>query len=109
MLDLCSSLVLRIRLRRLDLFGPGTYSPNFPTHKIGIRQGLLLAVTSVGALTTSPIGEAIVSQENGSFTGVKVFAGVLFCRINFCPLSKMFGRRPQPHEEGLGIKGRLTY
>ncbi|KAN0091772.1 MFS general substrate transporter [Hyaloscypha variabilis] len=57
--------------------GPALIAQISPIHKIGIRQGLLFAVMSVGALTTSPIGGAIVSQENGSFTGVKVFAGVM--------------------------------
>ena len=57
--------------------GPALVVQISPIHKIGIRQGLLFAVMSVGALTTSPIGGAIISHENGSFTGVKVFAGVM--------------------------------
>lgn len=57
--------------------GPALVAQISPIEKIGLRQGLLLAVMSVGALTTSPIGGAIVESEGGSFTGIKVFAGVM--------------------------------
>lgn len=46
------------------------------TEEIGIRTGLLFAVISIGGLTASPIAGAILSQSNGSFLGVKAFAGV---------------------------------
>lgn len=48
-----------------------------PIQDIGIRQGLLWAVTAVASLVTSPIGGAIVIHQNGSFTGIKIFAGVM--------------------------------
>ncbi|KAH7259426.1 major facilitator superfamily domain-containing protein [Fusarium redolens] len=57
--------------------GPVLIAQISPIHKIGMRQGLLFGMTSVGALTTSPIGGAIVSSDNGSYWGVKVFAGVI--------------------------------
>ncbi|KAL7757057.1 hypothetical protein ACKLNR_014050 [Fusarium oxysporum f. sp. zingiberi] len=57
--------------------GPVLIAQISPIHKIGMRQGLLFGIMSVGALTTSPIGGAIVSLDNGSYWGVKVFAGVM--------------------------------
>ncbi|KAL6410994.1 uncharacterized protein AUP68_07427 [Ilyonectria robusta] len=57
--------------------GPVLIAQISPIHKIGMRQGLLFGMMSVGALTTSPIGGAIVSSDNGSYWGVKVFAGVM--------------------------------
>ncbi|KAH6632913.1 major facilitator superfamily domain-containing protein [Boeremia exigua] len=49
-----------------------------PMKEIGFRTGLVFFVNSIGALTTSPIAGAILDQENGIWTGVKVFSGV-FC------------------------------
>lgn len=49
-----------------------------PMKEIGFRVGLVFLFSSAGALTTSPIAGAILSQDNGNWTGVKVFAGV-FC------------------------------
>ncbi|KAL1967421.1 hypothetical protein VTN77DRAFT_3206 [Rasamsonia byssochlamydoides] len=57
--------------------GPALIAQISPIRKIGIRQGLLFAMMSVAALTTSPIAGAIVSHEHGRFTGLKVFAGVM--------------------------------
>ncbi|KAF2844312.1 MFS general substrate transporter [Plenodomus tracheiphilus IPT5] len=57
--------------------GPALVAQISPIHKIGVRQGLLFGVMSIGGLTTGPIGGAILSHENGSFTGVKIFAGVM--------------------------------
>jgi MFS family permease len=69
--------------------GPALIAQISPIHKIGIRQGLLFAVISVAALTTNPIGGAILSQENGSFTGVKIFAGVMcFAGSTFALLAR---------------------
>ncbi|OWY43414.1 MFS general substrate transporter [Alternaria alternata] len=48
-----------------------------PIKQIGFRTGLVFFVNSIGALTTSPIAGAILDRENGRWTGVKVFSGVL--------------------------------
>nr|WNT93880.1 putative MFS transporter [Emericellopsis sp.] len=48
-----------------------------PMAEIGWRMGLVFAISSVGALTTSPISGAIVETPSG-WWGVKVFAGI-FC------------------------------
>jgi MFS family permease len=44
--------------------------------KIGTRVGLLYAVSSFGVLTGDPIAGAIVTSQNGSFSGLKIFCGV---------------------------------
>ncbi|KAI6778424.1 monocarboxylate transporter 2 [Emericellopsis cladophorae] len=48
-----------------------------PMAEIGWRTGLLFAISSIGALTTSPISGAILETPSG-WWGVKVFAGI-FC------------------------------
>ncbi|KAJ5682414.1 hypothetical protein N7462_005579, partial [Penicillium macrosclerotiorum] len=47
-----------------------------PFPEIGYRTGLLFLFSSIGGLTTSPIAGAILSHDHGSYTGMKVFAGV---------------------------------
>ncbi|KAH7143777.1 putative monocarboxylate transporter [Dactylonectria macrodidyma] len=49
-----------------------------PPEEFGYRSGLLFMCASIGGLVTNPIAGAILDAENGSFTGLKVFAGV-FC------------------------------
>jgi len=44
--------------------------------KIGVRNGTLYALISIATLTGNPIGGALVSQDHGGFTGLKIFAGV---------------------------------
>ncbi|EFR02014.1 hypothetical protein MGYG_05017 [Nannizzia gypsea CBS 118893] len=44
--------------------------------KIGARQGVLFACTSIATLTGSPIAGAILSQ-NGTYWGLQVFTGVM--------------------------------
>ncbi|RHZ55591.1 hypothetical protein CDV55_104592 [Aspergillus turcosus] len=48
-----------------------------PLEEIGYRTGLLFLFSSVGGLTSSPIGGAILQRDGGSYTGMKVFAGVM--------------------------------
>ncbi|KAJ5147251.1 monocarboxylate permease [Penicillium atrosanguineum] len=48
-----------------------------PFPEIGYRTGLLFLFSSIGGLTTNPIAGAILAHDNGSYTGMKVFAGVL--------------------------------
>jgi MFS transporter, MCT family, aspergillic acid transporter len=47
-----------------------------PFPEIGYRTGLLFLFSSFGGLTTNPIAGAILSRDHGSYTGMKVFAGV---------------------------------
>lgn len=82
--------------------GPALIAQISPIRKIGIRQGLLFAMMSVAALTTSPIAGAIVSHEHGRFTGLKVFAGVMcLAGSTLTLLAKIFCCRHEPHEESL--------
>ncbi|KAF4207238.1 hypothetical protein CNMCM8927_003512 [Aspergillus lentulus] len=46
-----------------------------PLEEIGYRTGLMFLFASVGGLTTSPIGGAILQRDGGSYTGMKVFSG----------------------------------
>jgi MFS family permease len=48
-----------------------------PLEEIGYRTGLMFLFASVGGLTTSPIGGAILQRDGGSYTGMKVFSGVM--------------------------------
>ncbi|KAF7114776.1 hypothetical protein CNMCM5793_000315 [Aspergillus hiratsukae] len=45
--------------------------------EIGYGTGLLFLFSSVGGLTVSPIGGAIFQRDGGSYTGMKVFSGVM--------------------------------
>jgi MFS family permease len=47
-----------------------------PFPEIGYRTGLLFLFSSFGGLTTNPIAGAILSRDHGSYTGMKVFAGI---------------------------------
>lgn len=44
--------------------------------KLGVRNGTLYAFTSFGVLTGSPIAGAIVSDQHGGFSGLKIFGGI---------------------------------
>jgi MFS family permease len=48
-----------------------------PLEEIGYRTGLMFLFASVGGLTTSPIGGAILQRDGGSYTGMKAFSGVM--------------------------------
>ncbi|KAF7539504.1 hypothetical protein G7054_g2086 [Neopestalotiopsis clavispora] len=48
-----------------------------PLPQIGYRTGLLYLFASIGGLTTNPIAGAILDEWNGSYTGMKIFSGVL--------------------------------
>ncbi|KAJ4045800.1 hypothetical protein NW761_007818 [Fusarium oxysporum] len=54
-----------------------------PFHEIGFRTGIVLAISSIGGLTTNPINGEIISKPDG-WTGMKAFAGV------FCVLGTTF-------------------
>ncbi|KAK3370617.1 putative monocarboxylate transporter [Podospora didyma] len=48
-----------------------------PRQQIGYRVGLVFLFSSVAGLTTNPIAGAILAANNGTWVGVKVYAGVL--------------------------------
>lgn len=60
--------------------GPAMMAEISPPEEFGYRTGLLFAAASIAGLVTNPIAGAIVQRENGSFTGLKIFAGV-FCLV----------------------------
>ncbi|KAI5464908.1 putative MFS transporter [Mariannaea sp. PMI_226] len=60
-----------------------------PPTNFGYRAGLLFMCASVGGLVTNPIAGAILQSQHGSFTGLKVFAGVI-CLVGTCVI---FGAR----------------
>lgn len=43
--------------------------------QLGTRIGAVFSVQAIGALIGSPIGGAIVSSQNGSYLGLKIFCG----------------------------------
>lgn len=65
-------------------FSSGGYISLAPTliaqisdiRQIGTRVGMAFAIQSLGALTGSPIGGAIVSAQHGSYLGLQLFCGV---------------------------------
>ncbi|KAK7705989.1 hypothetical protein SLS57_009906 [Botryosphaeria dothidea] len=66
-------------------FGSGAFVSMAPAliaqisdvRKIGVRSGAMFAVISIAALVSNPIAGAIVGAEDGSFTGLKIFCGVM--------------------------------
>ncbi|RMZ76271.1 hypothetical protein DV737_g4893, partial [Chaetothyriales sp. CBS 132003] len=48
-----------------------------PIHEIGTRTGLAFGVGSIGALTGSPIGGELISQDNGKYLYLQIFSGVV--------------------------------
>lgn len=48
-----------------------------PFPEIGYRTGLMFLFSSIGGLTTNPIAGAILDDDNGSYTGMKIFSGVI--------------------------------
>jgi MFS family permease len=61
-----------------------------PIKEIGVRTGIIFAAGSVGALTGSPIGGALIGEDHGKFLYLQLFAGCvclfgsflfLFCRL----------------------------
>lgn len=66
-------------------FGSGAFVSMAPAliaqisdvRKIGVRTGAMFACVSIAALISNPIAGAIVAAENGSFTGLKIFCGVM--------------------------------
>lgn len=44
-------------------------------HQIGVRNGTLYAVISIGSLIGNPIGGALITHDDGGFAGLQIFAG----------------------------------
>ena len=47
-----------------------------PIKDIGVRTGTIFAISSIAALTGSPIGGAIIGDSQGSFRNCQIFAGI---------------------------------
>jgi MFS family permease len=66
-------------------FGSGAFVSLAPSviaqisdvRQIGVRTGSFFAVISVAALISQPIGGALITQWNGSYTGLQIYAGIL--------------------------------
>jgi len=52
-------------------------TPKDQMNTLGVRMSMLLAGTSFGALTGTPIAGAIVARQKGSFVGAAIFSGVV--------------------------------
>ncbi|RMZ89759.1 hypothetical protein DV736_g3023, partial [Chaetothyriales sp. CBS 134916] len=48
-----------------------------PIQEIGTRTGLVFGVGSIGALTGSPIGGQLISQDHGKFLYMQLFSGIV--------------------------------
>ncbi|KAK3319545.1 major facilitator superfamily domain-containing protein [Cercophora scortea] len=56
--------------------GPALIAQISDIRQIGVRTGAAFAVTSLGALTGSPIAGAIVSSRHGDYLGLQLFCGM---------------------------------
>ncbi|GMG43245.1 unnamed protein product [Aspergillus oryzae var. brunneus] len=56
---------------------PGLVVKLSPFAEVGYRTGLLFLFASISGLTTNPIAGAILQHSGGSYTGMKIFSGVL--------------------------------
>jgi MFS family permease len=45
--------------------------------QLGVRNGSLYVLSSIGVLVGSPIAGAIVNHQNGQFSGLMIFCGVM--------------------------------
>jgi MFS family permease len=48
-----------------------------PIREIGVRTGTVFAAGSIGALTGSPIGGALITRDHGSFLYMQLFGGIV--------------------------------
>jgi MFS family permease len=66
-------------------FGSGAYVSLIPAiiaqisdiREIGVRNGALFAVASIGALCGNPIGGALITTNHGGFRDLQIFSGVM--------------------------------
>ena len=45
--------------------------------QIGVRTGTMFAITSVAALVGNPIGGALITEEQGEYTHLQIFCGIM--------------------------------
>jgi MFS family permease len=55
-----------------------------PIREIGVRTGMVVAAGSIGALTGSPIGGALIGEDNGGFLYLQLFAGCVTAAGTLC-------------------------
>jgi MFS transporter, MCT family, aspergillic acid transporter len=72
-----------------------------PFPEVGYRTGLLFLFSSFGGLTTNPIAGAILQHEGGSYTGMKVFAGVFLLAGSMAVVAARL------HHTGLVLKAKF--
>ena len=66
-------------------FGSGAFVSLLPSmiaqisdvRKIGVRTGTIFAIISIAALISNPIGGAIITRWNGSYTGLQIYSGIM--------------------------------
>ncbi|KAI0441969.1 major facilitator superfamily domain-containing protein [Xylaria telfairii] len=66
-------------------FGSGTFvvlSPLLiaqisPIHEIGLRNGAQFGLLTIPALISNPIGGAFIASDNGGYTNIKIWTGVI--------------------------------
>ncbi|KAK5116888.1 hypothetical protein LTR62_006609 [Meristemomyces frigidus] len=66
-------------------FGSGAFVSLAPSliaqisdvRQIGVRTGTLFAIISLAALISNPIGGALITRWNGSYTGLQIYGGVM--------------------------------
>ncbi|RDW66467.1 hypothetical protein BP6252_10102 [Coleophoma cylindrospora] len=66
--------------------GPALVAQISPPREIGFRTGLLFLFASVPGLTNGPIAGAILASENGVYTGMKIFSGIMILTGTSCVL-----------------------
>lgn len=71
-----------------------------PPEEFGYRTGLLFMCGSIGGLVTNPIAGAILAVDHGSFTGLKIFAGV------FCIVGTVVTFGARLHETGFKLAAK---
>jgi MFS family permease len=58
--------------------GPVLIMSISPMSEVGYRMGTVMAIAGFGALTSPPIGGAIVAKNGGSYEYASVFSGMSF-------------------------------
>ena len=69
--------------------------------QLGVRNGALYSFSAFGVLIGSPIAGAIVKDENGGFSGLKIFCGVALL------IGTVFAILSRAAQVGLKLKKRI--
>jgi MFS family permease len=72
-----------------------------PIREIGIRTGTVFAAGSIGALTGSPIGGALITRDHGGFLYMQLFAGCT------CMVGTVFFLAARINIAGLELKKKV--